>query len=333
MESARFSTLAGIGLIIIIGLHYGVSCETTTQPTSVGGDSVSAPIAATPAPDGGQPGVSQSPGSDGAGTLCSRSDIDVARARTLQSIEVDGMTVRGTCYAETHLEGRLFCKVYLDERGGSRRTQKDVGEQWTLKLPDKERHKIVIDFELDLDRDGRSECQNDGTNTSVVAKIPPEPRCEKTPPPQEEGCTWNARECEWECEPVCDVETLERKAEDRCEFGYDLDIRACEYTCRPCDLEPSVSNWRFNVSSERITASLKCKNGASCSIDLYAGWDSNGRERFYHKADDSARTKCGETEEISVSYRHRGHNACLWTLTADGPGLAFDEEVVNRCRD
>ncbi len=177
------------------------------------------------------------------------------RAKTLRSVSVDGLVVSGTCFATSVSDGRLFCKVYLDERGGSPSTNADIGEPWTLLLPDFDEHTLVIDFEMDVDGDGQTDCQADGTNTTVQGQRPPK-GCEPGPPP-DETCVFDAKACRWQCEPACDVDELRYSAQQECgDTGFDLDVEACSFTCKP---EPPSCDDENPPSYEITDTSLKLR--------------------------------------------------------------------------
>lgn len=149
------------------------------------------------------------------------------------------------------------------------------------------------------------------------------PRCAPPPPPPPP--------------PVCDYEDLSATASQECEHGFILDREGCSFTCKPppptCEElnPPSHIGFTYNVSHTHITASYTAKNEGNWWLQLYAGSPNNPRR--YRKKTDDARLDCGETEHLSISYRHRGHGSCLWTLVASGPGLNFEQVVLDRCND
>lgn len=159
-----------------------------------------------------------------------------------------------------------------------------------------------------------------------------EPKCELTKESCESPFVFNEEACACEC----DATALRELAGQRCEYGIEsLNTSACTYECKPppptCEElnPPSHSNFARNVSSTHITASYTAHNEGSWSLTLYAGSPNNPKR--YRKAHDTARLKCDEDERLSISYRHRGHNSCLWTLVASGPTIDFNQVVLNRC--
>ena len=166
--------ILGFLLVAVIGSQQGCdrAKDTPSGASSVTAESGSSSGAQSSSSSNPQPPTATAPTNN---QLCQRSDITPNRKQTLESIAVNGFEVTGTCFATSSVDGDLFCKVYLDERGGNPNTTVDVGNEWGLTLPDQKSHKIVIDFELDVNGDGVTDCQNDGTNATVVAKIPPPP--------------------------------------------------------------------------------------------------------------------------------------------------------------
>lgn len=197
-----------IGMILVAVVLSFTKCGSNSGPAS--------PVFETPPPPAGISPIGPSTGSTSGGgatappgtatpgsppppstpaATCSGGDILRDQQGTIESIAVNGNVVTGTCLGNTELPGRFFCKVYLDERGGSPNTVADIGEQWSLVLPDAEAHRLVIDFEVDLNHDDVTDCQNDGTNATVEARIPPTP----------EGCELDLR-CVEQRPAVADIE-------------------------------------------------------------------------------------------------------------------------------
>lgn len=119
--------------------------------------------------------------------------------------------------------------------------------------------------------------------------------------------------------------------EPKCEWGpatYE-GPPVCEWTCPECELKPFADRWTVNVTNERIDAYYYGNNEGTWVLSLYAGTYSNPKR--YKKDTDTVRVKCGDDSQVKVGYRHKGHDACLWTLIGSGPGFSKSEVVLDRC--
>ncbi len=144
----------------------------------------------------------------------------------------------------------------------------------------------------------------------------------------EEGDIWDPDKCSCVCDPV----GLRERANAECEYGVkSLDTKNCSFECKPCEEvnKPFDDRWDIDVSSTHVKAEYYGNNTGSWKLKLMAGYSSQPFK--WKKAEDTANTKCGESEKLSISYRHKGHFACLWTIVATGPGLSKEEIVIDRC--
>lgn len=104
----------------------------------------------------------------------------------------------------------------------------------------------------------------------------------------------------------------------------------CSIECEAVN-EPEFSDPKTNVTSTRITASYRAHNKGTFSLILFAGSPQNPYD--FEKKQDTDVVKCGESSKLAVSYRHKGHGSCLWTLRATGPisGWPVEHVVLDRC--
>ena len=305
MKSARVPAWAFVGLILCLAIHYGVSCDTRV-PTQPSPESDGPNPVAEPAPSGGQPGVSQSPGSEGAGAL--RASLSSATTETEWCADFVNDSANdewGTaaCYEDPTRALADQTLFHSDQRrlrpGETARicANKPCG-QWQCDavnlrgVPPKTNPEFGSNLLLGrIGRNSDDSCKPPTTTTTPVCV------------PEGEGdgynCVWNTRTCRWDCQ-----------------------------TCEQAN-PPGVSGWEWNVTDTHVRAELICENAAECSITIWAGNENNPFR--YRKDHEAHRGVCGRSERVSVSYRHERHGSCLWTLIASGPGLNFNQEVIDRC--
>ena len=298
----------GWGITVIafaLALQYGVSCDTEspTQPAQTLGDGLR-DVAAQPAPGGGQ-SPTQPGDSPGAGILradlSSSTETEWCAEFTNDSPNDEWGTA--VCYEDPNRDlpsQALYDSSQARLRPGESRVlcaSKPCGlwqcDAVNLRgLPPKTNP--AFGSNLLLGRIGRNSAASCKPPTTTTVPV-----CVPEGEPDGYNCRWNSQVCEWECQ-----------------------------TCEQAN-PPSASGWAWNVSSTHVTAELSCANAAECAITIWAGSENNPFR--YRKDHDGWRGVCGQGEDLEISYRHRGHNACLWTLVASGPGLAFNREVINRC--